>query len=376
MQVLGRGTWASSVQVGVVYVRLVSEHEPGLVLNQRLYREVVAGLLADHRHAAALLGWGSEVLGFDTQRSTDHGWGPRLLIFVDAGAADEVRRMLDQRLPESFRGWPVRYGWDAVPVGHHVTVTPLREWCAGQLGVVPSDGLSALDWLLIPQQKLLESTKGAVYADPTGDLSALREQLAWYPDQVWRWLIACQWRRIAQEEAFPGRAAEVGDRLGSRLLAGRLVREVMRLAFLLAGRYWPYGKWFGRAFADLPDADGLGSALAETVSAAEHRGQEEALARAYSLVAARCNASGLFARVDPSARAYYERPFRVLMADRFTDACRATITDPSLAALPLIGSIDQALDSTDLLERPAHLARLRALYAPGDPSLSARENES
>jgi hypothetical protein len=354
----------------------VPEHEPGLVLNEGFYREVVAGLLAGHQHAAALLGWGSEVLGFDTQRSTDHGWGPRLLIFVDAGIADQVRRTLDQRLPESFRGWPVRYGWDAVSVGHHVAVTPLRSWCAGQFGVVPGDGLSALDWLLIPQQKLLEATSGAVYADPTGELAALREQLTWYPEQVWRWLIACQWRRIAQEEAFPGRAAEVGDWLGSQVLAARLVREVMRLAFLLARRYWPYGKWFGSAFADLPDADGLGSALAETVSAPDHRGQEEALARAYPLVAARCNASGLFAPVDANTRPYYDRPFRVLMADRFTDACVATVTEPTLAALPLIGSVDQALDSTDLLERPGHLARLRALYGPGDPSLSARDTES
>jgi hypothetical protein len=360
----------------VVYVQRVPEHEPGLVLSEGFYREVVAGLLADHQHGAALLGWGSEVLGFDTQRSTDHGWGPRLIIFVDAGVADEVRRMLDQRLPESFRGWPVRYGWDAVPVGHHVVVTALRSWCAGQFGLVPSDGLNALDWLLIPQQKLLEATRGAVYADPTGALEALREQLAWYPEQVWRWLIACQWRRIAQEEAFPGRAAEVGDRLGSQLLAARLVREVMRLAFLLARRYWPYGKWFGRAFADLPDTDGLGALLAETVSAAEHRGQERTLARAYLLVAARCNAAGLFPPVDPSTRPYYDRPFTVLMADRFADACRATVTDPSLAALPLIGSIDQALDSTDLLERPAHLARLRALYVPGNSSLSARDTKA
>jgi hypothetical protein len=34
------------------------------------------------RHSAARLGEGSEVLGFDTKRSTDHDWGPRLQIFL------------------------------------------------------------------------------------------------------------------------------------------------------------------------------------------------------------------------------------------------------------------------------------------------------
>jgi hypothetical protein len=47
------------------------------------------------------------------------------------------------------------------------------------------------------------------------------ERLGWYPDQVWRWLLACQWHRLAQEEAFVARTAEVGDDLGSVVTAGR-----------------------------------------------------------------------------------------------------------------------------------------------------------
>ena len=52
-------------------------------------------------------------------------------------------------------------------------------------------------------------------------------RLAWYPREVWLWQLACQWRRIAQEEPFPGRAAEAGDQLGCRVLVARLVRDVM-----------------------------------------------------------------------------------------------------------------------------------------------------
>ena len=37
--------------------------------------------------------------------------------------------------------------------------------------------------------------------------------------------------RLDQEEPFVGRTAEVGDDLGSRVLAARLARDVMQLCF-------------------------------------------------------------------------------------------------------------------------------------------------
>ena len=145
-------------------------------------------------------------------RSTDHGWGPRLLIFLDEQAqVEQVAEQLALRLPERFRGHPVRYGWDQVPVTHHVTATMLPDWLRTQLGVDATARFTTLDWLLTPQQRLLGVVAGAVYADDSGALGDVRRRLEWFPDPVWRWLIACQWRRLAQEEAFVSRTAEVGD---------------------------------------------------------------------------------------------------------------------------------------------------------------------
>lgn len=81
---------------------------PGLSLSRHFHTEVVAPLV-DAPHAAALLGEGSEVLGFDQPRSTDHAWGPRLQVFVDAHEVDPVRATIDEGLPSEFRGWPVRF---------------------------------------------------------------------------------------------------------------------------------------------------------------------------------------------------------------------------------------------------------------------------
>lgn len=59
---------------------------PGLELSRAYYQKAVRPILdrrfPDLAHAATLLGPGSEVQGFDTARSRDHNWGPRLELYV------------------------------------------------------------------------------------------------------------------------------------------------------------------------------------------------------------------------------------------------------------------------------------------------------
>jgi hypothetical protein len=325
--------------------------EPALQLNAGFYSDVVVPLLTEVPHAAGLLGWGSDVLGYDTDRSTDHGWGPRLLVFVDRDRIDEVRGRIDAGLPDSYRGWPVIYGWDNAAPEHRVEVIDLGQWLINQLGVDPRPGLTAVDWLTIPQQQVLGVVRGAGYADPGGELASVRRQLAWFPREVHLWLLACQWQRISQEIAFVGRAAEVDDELGSRLIAGRLVQELMRLMFLQQRTYWPYSKWFGTAFDGLPGADRLAPTLAAATSARTYPDREAALVQAYEQVATAQNdlADALGTeRVDWSIDSYFGRPYRVLHG-RFAEACQTAIDDDDLRALPLVGSIDQFVDSTDVL---------------------------
>jgi hypothetical protein len=342
----------------------VPDFVPGQALSAAFHTEVVAPLLGWRPHAAALLGPGSDVLGYDTAVSTDHGWGPRVLVFVGAGELAAVRALVDAGLPERFRGWPVRFGSDRVPVRHHVDVHVLGDWLRGQLGFDPREPMSTADWLGVPQQALLEVVRGRVHADPDGELGRVRARLARFPIPVRRWLLACQWTRVAQEEAFVGRSAQVGDELGSRLLAGRLARELMRVAFLLADEYWPYPKWFGTAFARLPTAAELGPALAAAVAATSYPEREDALVAAYEAAGRAHNASGLTEPVEPTARPFFDRPFRVLGAARFAAACRARIDDPWLLGLAPVGSVDQFADSTDVLGAVGVARRLRAVY-PG-----------
>jgi hypothetical protein len=334
----------------------------GVELNARFYDDVVEPLVRPWPHAAALLGWGSDVLGVDTVRSTDHGWGPRMQIFVADADVSAARAAVDAGLPESFGDWPIRYGWDGLPVEHRVETVTLGTWLDGQLGVDPRAGLGPVDWLLLPQQRILGVVRGAVYADPRGELATLRTDLRWYPRDVWLWLLASCWHRVAQEEAFVGRAAEVGDELGSRLIAARLVRDLIRLCLLMEREYCPYSKWLGTAFRQLRVYPDLAPSLDRVLSADRYEAREQALADAYELVARKHNERGVTDAVEPEVRQFHERPFRVLSADRFADACLARVADPTLRGLPLVGSVDQFADSSDVLSDPRRARRLDAIY--------------
>ena len=350
---------------------MAAPYIPGLELARLLHAEVVRPLLEEIapglRYSAALLGPGSEVLGFDTDRSTDHDWGPRLQVFLAAGTAsremNQISRALDGRLPAGFRGYPTRFPLTGEPPSaarHHITLAVLGRWAHGLLGFDPRRGISTLDWLATPAQRLAEFTGGAVFRDGLGELGPLRDRLAWYPDDLWRYLLACQWRRIAQEEAFPGRCAEVGDGLGSAVVVARLGRDLMRLCLLMERRYPPYSKWLGTAFARSPAGPEVGPALTAALAAPRWRAREQHLARALEAAAARHNRLGLTEPLPASVRRFYRRPYQVLGGDRFAEALRAGITSPRIRDLPLAGGVDQFSDSTDAL---ANAAALRAATA-------------
>ena len=79
---------------------------PGIELALPYYEEVVAALIGDVAHAAGRLGWGSDVLGYDTERSTDHGWGPHLHVFVEEEEVERVRARVLPGSPRSFEAGP------------------------------------------------------------------------------------------------------------------------------------------------------------------------------------------------------------------------------------------------------------------------------
>ncbi|WP_236005222.1 DUF4037 domain-containing protein [Nonomuraea antri] len=326
---------------------------PGIELSRAFYGEVVAPLVAGVAHSAALIGPGSEVLAFDTARSADHDWGPRVLVFTDAALVGEVEAKIAAALPERFRGFDTVFDYHGSR-RPGVCVRELGGWLVERLGFDPRGGMSLLDWLSAPWQSLAEVTAGEVFHDGLdgGGLEAARAALRWYPEDVWRYVLACQWRRIAQEEPFPARCGEVGDGLGSAVVGARLAREVMRLALLLRRRYPPYPKWLGSALARLPGSAELGESLGEAMAARSWRERERGLSAAYGRLAALQNRVALAERQDERVRGFHDRPFEVIGGDRFAEALMSAVSDPVIRALPVVGCVDQLSDSADLLLAP------------------------
>jgi hypothetical protein len=205
-------------------------------------------------------------------------------------------------------------------------------------------------------------TAGRVFHDGLGQLEPIRAKLRYYPRDVWLYLLSAQWRRIAQEEAFVGRCGQVGDELGSCLVAARLVRDLMCLCFLMERRYAPYIKWFGSAFAQLECAQELQPILTRVLEAGSWQKREEHLTAAYEFVAKMHNDLGITDPLPVQVSQFYARPFLVIHADRFVDAIRAAIKSVEVLALAEhLGAVDQFIDSTDALNC---FNRLKAMYNP------------
>src|SRR5512143_397332 len=90
----------------------------GLELAEAFYREAAQPVLAKHypqlSYSAALIGSGSEVLGYDDPTSTDHHWGPRFQLFLSeedhARYGKEISVALADHLPYRIRGHSTSFG--------------------------------------------------------------------------------------------------------------------------------------------------------------------------------------------------------------------------------------------------------------------------
>ena len=162
-----------------------------------------------------------------------------------------------------------------------------------------------------------------------------------------------------------GRAGSAGDEIGSALIAARLVRDIMRLCFLMEKQYAPYPKWFGTAFARLPGVTELTSTLQKVLMAVKWEERQKYLVMAYEIMAAKHNRLGITAPVEEKVSYFFERPFLVIDDGKIVQAIKEQIVDSrvkQIAEKSPIGSLDQFSDSTALLCDLERRPVLKQLY--------------
>jgi hypothetical protein len=353
----------------------MAEFISGLTLNQLFYEEVVAPILKSHfphlKYSAALIGWGSDVLGFDDAQSTDHNWGPRFQLFLGEADFEKYREsivhILDEQLPTEFRGYPTAFpiviNDVAVPSKHNVEVETIRGYFAQYLGCDPYAEITATDWLTFAEHKLLAVTSGKVFHDGLDELETIRRKFNYYPKDVWIYMLAAQWEKISEEQAFVGRCGDVGDELGSMVIAARQVKNLMRLCFLMERQYVPYSKWFGTAFSHFDCARELSPVLMQVLQARDWRARQEFLARAYEIVARMHNALGITIPLQESASLYQRRPYLVAGDGHHVEELMRALTDEEIRNIKhQLGSVNQFVDSNDQLNDLSLCKTLKDLY--------------
>lgn len=354
---------------------------PGKELSKRYYEEIVQPLLAARfpqlPYTAGLLDYGSDVLGFDTEISRDHQWGPRFSLFLcaeeHAKHKDDIDEMLKTSLPYEFLGYPTNFSEvvsDGVrclekkskgQVHHLIRIQNQDLFLKEHLGKDGVFDLSLQDWLFFPEQKLCVLKNGSLFHDDL-NLQSRLDLLEYYPRDIWLFRMASEWKKISEEEAFVGRCGDVGDEIGSALVAGRIVRSMMQLCFLLERRYAPYAKWFGTAFAQLRIAPKIQTVLTKILHAKHWKDREALLSEAYGILAKMHNDLQITKPMSTSVKGYFGRPYLVLFALDFAEALQQEITEKEIKSLDLIGSIDQLTSTVSVLDNPRQVVKAQTFY--------------
>ncbi|MFX1283003.1 MAG: DUF4037 domain-containing protein [Promethearchaeota archaeon] len=348
----------------------------GLQLSELFYKEIIKDLINQYfpelRYAAALIGPGSEVLGYDDNISRDHHWGPRLLLFLHEEDYQSYTRKLDSifrdNLPPEFLGFSTNWSEPdpqdnmtqmLIPtskgsINHRVEIHNVKSYLKKNLGI-SNLNLTQKVWLMLPEQKLLEFTSGRVFYDDVGDLTEARKKLQYYPENVWKFKLMSLWKHIDQEIAFVGRTGIVGDDLGSQIEASRLIRYIIMIAFVISKQYIPYAKWIGLVFKKLPLSKELEPLLHKILEEKEWKKREEYLCETYLILLEKQNRLKITPPLNLKPQSYHKRPQTVIDTHFIVNELEKTISAPLNAIKYPIGTVNEFIDSTDILTDPSFL---------------------
>lgn len=233
----------------------------GLELSERFWHACGEPMLREQfpallpQLAAGLFGSGSECFGFDDEVSRDHDFEPGFLILlpgedvVDRRTAFLLERAYD-KLPRTFLG--VERSRIAPVGGARHGVLRTADWFTEKVGA--ADGtLTLQQWLTLPEHALAEATNGRLFFDGRGEVTAIRDGLAQYPEDVRRKKLAGNLLLMAQAGQYNYlRCLRHGETGAAQLAVNEFVGAAMETAFLLNGVYRPYYKWSFRAMRRLP----------------------------------------------------------------------------------------------------------------------------
>jgi hypothetical protein len=306
----------------------------GLELNKGFYADIVKPLLdkkyPNLPYTAALLGYGSDVLGFDTETSMDHNWGPRLQLFIkarDKSLIPELRGYFSLELPFLYKNFPVNFskaGYDGTarmeftdkrPVNHFIEITTFEDYLKNRYSIDKTNNFAYKDWLNFTDQNLIEITSGIVFYDGLKEVNNTREELKFYPLDICKLRLAVLWNYISNKEAFIGRSIALDDYIGLKINAARIINYLIKILFYLERCYIPYCKWFGHAFKRLNAYSDAGDMIINLLKENIPEKIESGICELYENVLERHNKNKELPPIENKTRYYFTRPYKVIFAE-------------------------------------------------------------
>ncbi len=234
---------------------------PALDVVRSYYEEYVRGMLeAQFPHllpyvAAGLCGSGSECFGFDDEVSQDHDFGPDPCLFLPG--EDIVSRRDAFLLERAYAKLPKEHMGLKRPLagpvgGSRRGVLRTADFFTEKTGT-PDGILTVRQWLSLPEEALAEAVNGEIFCDPYGEVTAVRERLAFYPADIMKKKLAGHLLLMGQAGQYNyQRTLAHGETAAAQLAVFEFVRHTAAVIFLLNRQYMPYYKWSFRALRRLP----------------------------------------------------------------------------------------------------------------------------
>lgn len=219
--------------------------------------------------AVGLVGSGSECYGYDDEISRDHDFEPAFCIFlpgedvVDRRTAFLLERAY-AKLPKTFMGL-TRSPVNPVGGSRHGVIR-MEEFFLAKTGS-PDGELSLEQWFSVPEYGLLEATNGAVFADPYGQFTAIREKLRYFPADVQRKKLAGHLLLMGQAGQYNyNRCIARGETAAAQLAVFEFTQSALHSIYLLNHTYMPYYKWCFRGMRGLARLNELAGDLEYLIS--------------------------------------------------------------------------------------------------------------
>ena len=158
----------------------------GLELCEGFFNEYAKPIIDEYfpnlQYSAGLIGYGSDVLGYDDAVSRDHMWEPRFYMFLsenDIDKKDEIFNKFAENLPYEYMGYSVNFTEpnpndcgvqhpqfiDSGKVNPLIFIQTFDKFLIDEIGTADLDNISLSDWLAISEHRLLSLVSGKLFVD-------------------------------------------------------------------------------------------------------------------------------------------------------------------------------------------------------------------